>query len=114
MEIFIACSLLGFGVGLAEAPLVTYIGEITYVSSYISRIYQLVSWPYRLNLKFLKSLIYFSEASVRGVMMSYSGLTFTFGLLFVNTLNTLMPWRTVALTCMFVPISAVIGLFLVC
>lgn len=31
IEVFIAYALLGFGVGLAEAPIITYIGEITYV-----------------------------------------------------------------------------------
>lgn len=31
VEVFIAYALLGFGVGLAEAPIITYIGEITYV-----------------------------------------------------------------------------------
>lgn len=29
--VFVAYALLGFGVGLAEAPIITYIGEITYV-----------------------------------------------------------------------------------
>lgn len=28
-EIFIANALLGFGIGLMEAPLITYVGEIT-------------------------------------------------------------------------------------
>lgn len=31
VEVFIAYALLGFGVGLAEAPIITYIGEITSV-----------------------------------------------------------------------------------
>lgn len=31
VQVFIAYALLGFGVGLAEAPIIVYIGEITYV-----------------------------------------------------------------------------------
>lgn len=34
VEVFIAYALLGFGVGLAEAPIITYIGEITYVDDH--------------------------------------------------------------------------------
>lgn len=32
VELFLGYGLLGFGVGLTEAPIITYIGEITYVS----------------------------------------------------------------------------------
>lgn len=82
IEIFIAYALLGFSVGLVEAPIVTYIGEIC-------------------------------EPSLRGLMIAYSSFSVTLGCLFIFTLNTLMPWRMVALVCMFVPILTIVGLFLV-
>lgn len=37
----------------------------------------------------------------------------TLGILFIQTLNTLMPWRQAGLVCMFIPILTVIGLLLV-
>lgn len=54
------------------------------------------------------------EPSVRGVLIAYSALSGTFGAFFVYSLNTLMPWRTLALICMFVPILAIIALLFVC
>lgn len=54
------------------------------------------------------------EPTMRGVMIAYSALSGTFGTLFVYSLNTLMPWRTLALVCMFVPIVAIIALLFVC
>lgn len=82
VEVFIANSCLGFGVGLMESPILTYIGEIC-------------------------------EPTVRGVMIAYSALAGTFGMFCVFTLNTLMPWRTVALVCKFGPILAIIALLFV-
>lgn len=81
-EVFIAYACLGFSVGLTEAPIITYIGEIC-------------------------------EPSLRGLMIAYSSFSVTLGILFVFTLNTFMPWRVVALVCMFVPITTMIGLCLV-
>lgn len=46
-------------------------------------------------------------------MIAYSSFTVTLGILFINTLNTFMPWRHVGLVCMFIPILTVIGLLLV-
>lgn len=45
-------------------------------------------------------------------MIAYSSFTVTLGILFINTLNTFMPWRQVGLVCMFIPILTVIGLLL--
>lgn len=50
---------------------------------------------------------------MRGVMIAYSSFTVTLGILFINTLNTFMPWRHVGLVCMCIPIMTVIGLLLV-
>lgn len=82
VEIFIAYSLLGFGIGLVEAPIISYLGEIT-------------------------------EPRLRGLMLGYASISVTLGASFVFFLNTLIAWRTVALVCLFIPISAMIGLLFV-
>lgn len=43
-------------------------------------------------------------------MIAYSAISGTIGMLFVFILNTLMPWRMVAMCCMFVPILTVFAL----
>lgn len=58
--------------------------------------------------KFL--LCHFSEPKYRGVMIAYSAITGTLGMLFVFVLNILMPWRTAAMVCMFVPILTIVAL----
>lgn len=50
-----------------------------------------------------------TEPKFRGIMIAYTHVGWTLGLLLVSVLNTLMPWRTVALVCMFVPILTAIS-----
>lgn len=47
-----------------------------------------------------------SEPEFRSFLMAYTYIGMTFGPLFVSILNTLMPWRTVAAVCIFVPIAS--------
>lgn len=53
---------------------------------------------------------YFSEPSVRGVLLAYSNTSGTLGIFTVYLLNTIMSWRTAAFVCMFVPIVTLISL----
>lgn len=53
------------------------------------------------------------EPSLRSLMIGYSSLSVALGSFFIFTLNTLMPWRMVALVCMFIPITTWIGLYFV-
>lgn len=55
----------------------------------------------------------YSEPSFRGVMIAYSNVSGTLGMLLVFVLNTMMPWRMVALICLFVPILTVVALYFV-
>lgn len=50
------------------------------------------------------------EPKFRSVMIAYTHVGWTLGMLIVSILNTLMPWRTVALVCMFVPALTAIAL----
>lgn len=42
-HVFIACALLGFGNGLMESPVLTYIGEISWVNQHTNEISELLS-----------------------------------------------------------------------
>lgn len=96
-EIFVANVLLGLGVGLMEAPTITYIGEIWFANSISSKSFEIAS-------------IYwcFSEPSLRGILLAYSNTSGTLGIFIVYLLNTMMSWRMAALVCMFVPIVSLI------
>lgn len=83
--------------------------------NYVSKAYMKTPWKQR-RAKFEiwcsngPCLIYFSEPKFRGIMIAYTHVGWTLGLLLVSVLNTLMPWRTVALVCMFVPILTTLAL----
>ncbi|XP_031639043.1 facilitated trehalose transporter Tret1-like isoform X1 [Contarinia nasturtii] len=53
------------------------------------------------------------EPKFRGIMIAYTHVGWTLGMLFVSVLNTLMPWRMVALICMTLPILTAIALLFV-
>lgn len=53
------------------------------------------------------------EPTFRGVMIAYTHIGWSLGMILVATLNTLMPWRTVALVCLIIPIFTTIALCLV-
>lgn len=59
---------------------------------------------------FLLSIDPISEPSFRGVMIAYTHIGWTLGMLFVSIMNTIMPWRMVGLACMSVPILTAIAL----
>lgn len=63
-------------------------------------------WPW----SFFYNLLFHSEPSARGILIAYTNVWGTLGNLFVFVLNTLIPWRMVALVCMFVPIITVVAL----
>lgn len=60
---------------------------------------------------FLSSTL--SEPSTRGILTAYSNLNSTIGMFFIYALNIFLPWRTVALICLSVPMLAMISLCLV-
>lgn len=45
------------------------------------------------------------EPEFRSFLMAYTYIGMTFGSLFVSVLNTFIPWRIVAMVCIFVPIA---------
>lgn len=51
----------------------------------------------------------FSEPSIRGILTAFSGISATFGLFLVYLLNTLMPWRSVGLICLAVPVITMVA-----
>lgn len=60
IEVFIAFSLLGLGVGLMESPVITYIGEIWYVMRFCIH----SSFPV---LQDLKQPIYMTEIHIKTI-----------------------------------------------
>lgn len=50
------------------------------------------------------------EPAFRGILIAYTHAGWTLGMLVVSILNTLLPWRTVALVCMFVPVLTTLAL----
>lgn len=52
----------------------------------------------------------FSEPSVRGVLIGYTYIYAAVGAVTIYLLNTLMPWRTVCLICLLVPIITAIAI----
>lgn len=78
-KIFAGCVLLGYALGLMEAPLITYFGEIC-------------------------------EPSTRGVLVSLSFISGTVGTFLAFFLNTLMPWRNLALICLTWPFLTAIAI----
>lgn len=109
VEVFIANSFLGLGIGLMESPIITQ--DHNFHSKRISFVF--IDF-YGHNCSISRYIGEICEPSVRGVMIAYSALSGTFGMFIVFTLNTLLPWRTVALVCMCVPILTIIALLFVC
>lgn len=107
VHVFVGVALLGLGVGLMEAPIITYVGEIWLV---------LFNWfPFdRTVLISPLDILLNSEASIRDVMISSSGLSAAIGFLFVFFLGSWLPWRIVALVCSIIPIAALFSLLSVC
>lgn len=54
-----------------------------------------------------------SEPATRGILISYANLGTPLGGFVVFFLNTVLPWRTVGLICLCVPILTVIALIFV-
>lgn len=54
-----------------------------------------------------------SDPTFRGIMIAYTHVGYTLGMLLVSLLNTFIPWRIVGLVCTFVPIVTAITLFFV-
>lgn len=66
--------------------------------------------PFLMFITILKLINCFSEPSNRGFLIAYTVACSAIGNLIVFGLNTLMPWRTIGLFCMFVPIITVVGI----
>lgn len=50
-----------------------------------------------------------SEPSIRGVLTACSAISATLGLFLVYLMNTFMPWRSVGLICLIVPLITMIA-----
>ncbi|XP_055302406.1 facilitated trehalose transporter Tret1-like [Sitodiplosis mosellana] len=77
-KILTGCAFLGLGIGLMEAPIITYLGEIC-------------------------------EPSTRDVLLTFTNISGTMGTFTIYFLNTLMPWRSVALFCLSVPMITAVA-----
>lgn len=51
----------------------------------------------------------YSQPKLRGMMMVYANIGYALAMILVATSNIHMPWRTVGLVCMFVPIFTAIA-----
>lgn len=100
-EVFVAEVLLALGIGFQESAIITYVGEVCEPSL------RGKSLPFAHVFLVSNSLFVFHFA---GVLLAYSSLVSIFGSFIIYTLNTLMPWRSVALVCMCLPILTVIAL----
>lgn len=105
-NIFVAAILLGLGLGLMVSPVVRYVGEIWW---------DLTLKYFLILIQFKKVVLcfYCSEPAYRGIMIAYVNVSVTIGMLLVFVLNTLLPWRTVALVSLFLPILTTIALVFV-
>lgn len=56
------------------------------------------------------SLTLLSEPSTRGILVSLTFISVTLGMFLVLLLNTLMPWRTIALVCLIWPVITAIAI----
>lgn len=54
-----------------------------------------------------------SEPSIRGMLTACSAISTNLGIFGTILLGSLMPWRTVAVTCLFLPIITIILLVFV-
>lgn len=102
-EIFVANILLGLGAGLMESPVVS-------INSMREQINEKFEWFKQFVVFKITYVAEICEPSIRGVMIAYTHVGWTLGMLFVSVMNTFMPWRTVGLVCMLVPILTAIAL----
>lgn len=101
-QIFVAFALLGFAIGLTVQCSV-YFGEIWLESI-------LIHWI-TIIINFVPCVIvYYSEPFVRGTLIGYANILGTMGGFLAFILNTLVPWRIVALICFAVPVISTISL----
>lgn len=77
-----ASILMGLGSGFMEAPVVTYVGEI-------------------------------SQPKIRGILTSCAGVMATLGYFLGFLLGTVFQWRTVAITCLSVPLLTMVAIFFI-
>lgn len=61
------------------------------------------------SIFFLRS----SEPSTRGVLLGYTLICTTVGMLTIYIMNTMMAWRTVAMVCSAVPVISLIAVYFV-
>lgn len=105
--IHISFACFGVGAGLMEAPIMTYLSEIWYIySKQIIQKYYMICFQLCPN-----GYLDFSEPSIRGVLMAFSGISSAAGTFMVFLLGAFYQWRQVAFFCSFVPMAM---LFAVC
>uniref|UniRef100_A0A1B6FHS8 Major facilitator superfamily (MFS) profile domain-containing protein n=1 Tax=Cuerna arida TaxID=1464854 RepID=A0A1B6FHS8_9HEMI len=78
-HLFISQIIMGIAMGFLEAPILSYIGEIT-------------------------------QPRLRGMLSSFSGVFYNLGLMVLNSMSTVMDWRSLALFSMLGPVAAFIAL----
>lgn len=69
--------------------------------------FQIFCFEHRLKFCFIDES---SEPSTRGVLMGYTIICHTIGIFTTFFLNTLMPWRTVAMVCLGMPAITAIAI----
>lgn len=92
-HIIVGFAMHGLAIGLMESSVFTYMcNHIFYLK----------------NCFFITSLHLFSEPSTRGVLTTYTNVSFSLGIFIVSTLNAWIPWRNMALVCLAVPVTCAI------
>lgn len=103
--IYAAFVLHGLGIGLMEAPIMTYIGEIAWVTQNTFEILKVCK---------LKQNNDFREANIRGILTATTTIAAACGMAITYYLGSQMSWRSAALVCASVPALSIILTAFVC
>lgn len=100
--------LIGFCFGLKEAPSFIYISEIRYR--------KIEFYAKKMRTDLIKFLLRFlvSEPSMRGLMMTIAGISYSLGTFIVLAFGSIFSWRIVSLICSLTPICCLTAIFFVC
>lgn len=91
--IYSAFAVMGLGFGLKEASSMTYTSEIWYFFSSNS---SLLLWYFQ--------VLFWSETSIRGVMLGTAGTFASIGYFSVFLFGAFASWRTVSIFCIIIPV----------
>lgn len=105
-QIIVGFLFNGVAIGLSESVIFTFLGESRYfdVKRGGNNLSFQICFPFY-NL--------ISQSSIRSILVSFTSLVGGIGGFVILSLNTLIPWRTIALACSAMPIIAAVGLLFV-